>query len=66
VTPNDEREYAAAIVALLDDESRRARLGKTGRIRVEQDLAWGHQARAYLGVYADLLDGHMAPDRTGG
>ena len=55
VTPNDVHEYAAAIVKLLDDESARAQMAKLGRARVEQELAWSHQRRAYLGVYRDLV-----------
>jgi glycosyltransferase involved in cell wall biosynthesis len=51
VTPNDVHEYAEAIVNLMDDEPRRAALGKAGRVRVEQELAWPHQERAYLDVY---------------
>jgi glycosyltransferase involved in cell wall biosynthesis len=54
VTPNDVHEYATALVQLLDDEPRRARLGKLGRVRVEQHLAWSHQKVAYLGVYRQL------------
>jgi glycosyltransferase involved in cell wall biosynthesis len=54
-TPNDEHEFAEAIVALMDDEPKRAELGKLGRERVEQELAWSHQERAYLGVYQRLL-----------
>jgi glycosyltransferase involved in cell wall biosynthesis len=57
VKPNDEYAYAEAIVALMDDEPRRARLGKLGRARVEQELAWSHQERAYLGVYQHLIPG---------
>ena len=57
VRPNDVREYAQAIVELLDDEPVRARLGKIGRVRVEQELAWTHQERAYLGVYQRLTSG---------
>ncbi len=52
VTPNDVHEYARAIVGLIDDEAARAQLGKFGRARVEDELAWSHQERAYLGVYA--------------
>ena len=65
VTPNDVHEYAAAIVELMDDEPRRFRLGKLGRARVEQELAWSHQQRAYLDVYRRLLgDGKRSrPDR---
>ena len=55
VTPNDEHEYAKAIVQLMDDKDKRARLGRLGRERVEQQLAWSHQERAYLGVYRRLL-----------
>jgi glycosyltransferase involved in cell wall biosynthesis len=54
VKPNDIREYAEAIVRLMDDEAARARMGKLGRVRVEQELAWYHQERAYLGVYQRL------------
>jgi glycosyltransferase involved in cell wall biosynthesis len=55
VQPNDERQYAEAIVALLDDEQRRALMGKLARERVEQELAWSHQESAYLGVYQRVL-----------
>jgi glycosyltransferase involved in cell wall biosynthesis len=54
VTPNDVREYAETIIALMDDEPQRHRLGKLGRLRVETELAWSHQERAYLGVYRNL------------
>jgi len=62
VTPNDVHEYAAAIVALMDDESARARMAKLGRIRVEQELAWSHQREAYLGVYRGLAPADQARD----
>ena len=54
VTPNDVREYAKAIVDLVDDEAARAQLAKVGRARVEDELAWEYQKRAYLGVYERL------------
>ena len=66
VEPNDVHKYAAAIVALMDDEPRRAMLGKLGRARVEQELAWDHQARAYLGVYRRVTGNGPAPARSGG
>jgi glycosyltransferase involved in cell wall biosynthesis len=64
VTPNDVREYATAIADLMDDEPRRSLLGKLGRVRVEQELAWSHQERVYVGVYRRLLDQpeKQAPD----
>ena len=30
-------------------------MGAAGRARVEQELAWSHQARRYLGVYEHLV-----------
>ena len=47
-------EYATALADLMDDEPRRFRLGKLGRLRVEQHLAWSHQRVAYLDVYRRL------------
>jgi glycosyltransferase involved in cell wall biosynthesis len=64
VKPNDEHSYAEAIVALMDDESMRARLGKLGRARVEQELAWSHQERAYLSVYEQQMSEGKALKRT--
>jgi glycosyltransferase involved in cell wall biosynthesis len=66
VTPNDEYEYAQAIVALMDDEPKRHELGKLGRERVEQQLAWSHQQRAYLGVYQRLLGADTPALETAG
>ena len=65
VTPNDVRAYAEAIADLMDDEAKRALLGKLGRARVEQELAWSHQERAYLGVYERLTGGAGVLDRAG-
>jgi glycosyltransferase involved in cell wall biosynthesis len=60
VTPNDVREYAKAIVALMDDEVKRTQMGKRGRVRVEQELAWPHQRRAYVNVYQQLSTTNQA------
>jgi glycosyltransferase involved in cell wall biosynthesis len=62
VTPNDVHQYAGAIVALMDGESTRARMAKLGRARVEQELAWSRQRRAYLGVYQDLTAARQGGD----
>ena len=64
IQPNDEQQYAEAIVALLDDEPRRALMGKLARERVEQELAWDHQQSAYLGVYERVLSEREARKRT--
>jgi len=66
VLPNDVHEYAKAIVGLTDDEQGRSRLGRLGRARVEQELAWCHQERAYLDVYRRLSGDSKDLERTGG
>jgi len=47
--------YAEALVRLLDDPESRVLMGKHGRERVEGQLAWEHQAPAYLAVYDELI-----------
>lgn len=47
----DVHDYAKAIVDLIDDPDSRQQMGKLGRVRVEEELAWPHSARAYLSVY---------------
>lgn len=55
VRPNEVPEYAQAITDLLDDPNRRERMGRAGRERVENELAWRHQAPKFVGVYEALL-----------
>jgi glycosyltransferase involved in cell wall biosynthesis len=54
-TPNEVDSYARAIVELVDDPERRAEMGRRGRERVEQELAWVHQQNAYLAVFDELV-----------
>jgi glycosyltransferase involved in cell wall biosynthesis len=51
---NDALDLAANIVELLDDPTRRAEMGKYGRRRVENELAWKHEAPKLLAAYAAL------------
>ncbi len=53
-TPNDVEELATLLVDLVDDEPRRRTMGRAGRARIEQELAWEHQAPRYVGVYERL------------
>jgi glycosyltransferase involved in cell wall biosynthesis len=64
-TPNDVHEYAQAIVGLMDDEPKRARLGDLGRSRVEDELAWRHQKQAYLEVYRQMTGARRPLARAG-
>jgi glycosyltransferase involved in cell wall biosynthesis len=66
-TPNDVDELARLLVELVDDEPRRESMGVAGRERIDQELAWGHQAPRYVGVYEHLVSSpqHVVPLRTG-
>jgi glycosyltransferase involved in cell wall biosynthesis len=52
--PADVRGHACAINALLDDAERRHKLGQDGQARVRDELAWDHQAVAYLEMIGRL------------
>ena len=54
---NDACDLAAKIVALLDDPLRRAEMGQYGRRRVENELAWNHEAPKLLAAYEALWRG---------
>ncbi len=54
VRPNDTDAYARAVAALLDDPAERARMGSIGRRRVENVLAWTHQAPRYVALLENL------------
>jgi glycosyltransferase involved in cell wall biosynthesis len=60
-SPNDPRELGRLVVELLDDPARRAEMGRLGRHRVAEELAWGHQVGDYLRVYQRLLPGMGGP-----
>ncbi|HEX7161951.1 MAG TPA: hypothetical protein VF223_12030 [Trebonia sp.] len=53
-----------AVVDLMDDAGAREQLAKVGRSRVEDELAWQHQERAYLGEYEKLTGGAGAGTRS--
>lgn len=54
VTPNDEKAFARAIAALMDDPEARKRMGQFGRERVERDLQWSVVSRNLLMAYQAL------------
>jgi glycosyltransferase involved in cell wall biosynthesis len=54
---NDEQDLATKILELLDDEPRRRRMGDYGRLRVEDELQWAHEAPKLLEAYRALFVG---------
>lgn len=56
-TPNDELDFARRLERLMDDPDARARMGASGRARLEAGLTWDHSVPALLGAYASLTDG---------
>jgi glycosyltransferase involved in cell wall biosynthesis len=56
VRTGDIAGYAQAIVELLDDDDKRAVMGKAGRIRIERELGWSFQRDVYVAVYNSLVD----------
>lgn len=55
--PDDADDLAATILALLDDPERRQEMGRLGRSRIENELAWEHQKEHLLAAY-DALGVH--------
>jgi glycosyltransferase involved in cell wall biosynthesis len=55
VPSGDVPAYAQAIVDLLDHDEKRADMGRSGRLRVENELGWPHQRDAYVFVYDRLV-----------
>ncbi|MFZ2853184.1 MAG: glycosyltransferase family 4 protein [Rhodocyclaceae bacterium] len=51
---NDSTDLAEKIVALLDDEPLRQRMGEAGRRRVLNELAWHHEVPKLLAAYQTL------------
>jgi glycosyltransferase involved in cell wall biosynthesis len=52
---NDEIDFAARIIELLDNPQLREQIGKLGRLRVETELAWRYEAPKLLNAYDTLF-----------
>jgi glycosyltransferase involved in cell wall biosynthesis len=64
VAVNDIPAFAGAVLALLDDEARRSRMGAEARAAVERGYAWAKLAPALLGVFdAARADGGTQRNR---
>ncbi len=49
-------DFARKISFLMDNPDQRERMGQQGRARVEEVLAWRHQARALIEAYGKITD----------
>jgi glycosyltransferase involved in cell wall biosynthesis len=68
VAPHDEAALAAALVTLLRDPERSARLGAAGRVRVEQEFSVERMVEGTLRVYESSgqgVQGHGREDERG-
>jgi glycosyltransferase involved in cell wall biosynthesis len=62
---NDEDDFARKIVELVDDPEKRARMGRFGRRRVEEELEWQYEVPRLLGAYDVLFGSRTAGKATG-
>ncbi len=53
--PNDERDFSEQMKALLLDPLERERMGRFGRVRIENELSWEHTRHALLKAYSGLI-----------
>jgi glycosyltransferase involved in cell wall biosynthesis len=51
---NDEEDFAAKILELLDNPARREAMGQKGRERLIRELSWEHSTRQLLAAYESL------------
>lgn len=54
--PNDSKDMAAKIVALIDDPAQREAMGAYGRTRVLAGLSWEHEAPKLLAAYDAVFE----------
>jgi glycosyltransferase involved in cell wall biosynthesis len=64
VQDDDERAMGRAIIDLLADPARRARMARIGRSRFERDLAWDHSKDVLVRFYDDLLGDRQSAAAT--
>ena len=55
VSPNNEAEFARAIIKLMDDPELRKQMGECGRVRIETELSWELASQSLLKAYESLL-----------
>jgi polysaccharide biosynthesis protein PslH len=61
----DDRQFAAAIVGVLEDRALQQRLGVAGRAYVERAHRWSHSAATLLSAYQQALQPLAIPPSLG-
>lgn len=56
VPPNSEEAFAEAILKLMDDPELRIEMGRRGKKRIQEELAWEHTSKNLLAAYEWLLN----------
>jgi glycosyltransferase involved in cell wall biosynthesis len=57
VEPDNINDFALKLMELLGDEPKRLEMGKIGRTKIENHLAWEHQSKNLLAAYDALFEG---------
>jgi glycosyltransferase involved in cell wall biosynthesis len=57
VAPNDEREFARAIMRLMDDPRAREEMGAFGERKIIEKLGWHHISKDLVLAYESMLKG---------
>lgn len=53
--PNSELDFAKKIASLIDDPTKRIRMGQIGKKRIKDELAWRHQKHHLIKAYNILI-----------
>jgi glycosyltransferase involved in cell wall biosynthesis len=61
--PNDDRDFARVVAELSRDPKRRAEMGRYGRRRVEEKLAWQHSVPHLLDAYQAVWPTYSPPGK---
>jgi len=57
-TPNDELDFARKLMYLMDHPELRIEMGRIGRRRIENELAWSFQAKNLMSAYSAIKISH--------
>jgi glycosyltransferase involved in cell wall biosynthesis len=58
VPPGDAKALEVAIIDLLDNPSKRARLAEAGYERVKKNFTWHNTAKQVVEVYREAISAH--------